>query len=343
MDAAQGSRGQRYLCNRSCPMIFRLSAGAMASGLSMDEWRYISDFVQSSLLSCVCHKLRFFLRRRHISLHTTAATVARKAARLKGDAAIRTLTVYSREMQDDAVQALASLKDLPALMALRLDLDHTHMGDCAAEALSALKHAPSLKVLTLSLADTHIGDSGAQALAELNDAPSLKRLTLNLRSTRVGVCTAFSSPLRGHTPVTTHTGGGGVSGGQNFTGKFSLFREVAKPPPPALFAACDQQLHCEFRCRWIRSPLGTDSNPPKPIRKQREPSRAHQEVSGTMRSPPGIAASFRIPGGGEVFPFRNNPRRNCPLATPTGSQNPTAQPSSSSITSVPTYSPDHSP
>ena len=34
-------------------------------------------------------------------------------------------------------------------------------------------------------------------------------------------------------------------------------------------------------------------------------SRAHQE----------IPTSFRIPGDGENFPFRNYPRRNCPLAT----------------------------
>ena len=36
------------------------------------------------------------------------------------------------------------------------------------------------------------------------------------------------------------------------------------------------------------------------------PSGAHQEIT----------ASFGIPGGSEIFPFRNYPRRNCPLANP---------------------------
>ena len=43
---------------------------------------------------------------------------------------------------------------------------------------------------------------------------------------------------------------------------------------------------------------------PEPPRKYQESSGAHQERT----------ASFRIPGGGENFPFRNYPRRNCPLA-----------------------------
>ena len=48
-----------------------------------------------------------------------------------------------------------------------------------------------------------------------------------------------------------------------------------------------------------------------PTRKQEEPSRAQYE----------IIASFRIPGGGEIFPFRNLPVeivlwQNC-LAAPT--------------------------
>ena len=41
-----------------------------------------------------------------------------------------------------------------------------------------------------------------------------------------------------------------------------------------------------------------------PTRKQEEPSRAQYE----------IAASFRIPGGGEISPFRKFSRRHCPLA-----------------------------
>ena len=44
------------------------------------------------------------------------------------------------------------------------------------------------------------------------------------------------------------TGGRGFRGGDNVAGKISRLRKVAKLSPGEIFAACGQQLHCEFRC-----------------------------------------------------------------------------------------------
>ena len=45
-------------------------------------------------------------------------------------------------------------------------------------------------------------------------------------------------------PVVIAAWGGGGSGREKFAGKISPLRKMGK-----FFAACDQQLHCEFRYR----------------------------------------------------------------------------------------------
>ena len=47
---------------------------------------------------------------------------------------------------------------------------------------------------------------------------------------------------------TLEAGGGEILGGGNFAGKISLLRKMAKFPLSKIFAVCDQQIHCEFRC-----------------------------------------------------------------------------------------------
>ena len=106
-------------------------------------------------------------------------------------------------------------------------------------------------------------------------------------------------------------GGGETSGRETFAVKISPLRKVAKFPPGEVFAACDQQLHCRLpwappvqRCidlLSVRQPQGNAILTCVCWRDHPEPTRTSKQ-------------SFRIPGGGGIFPFRNYPRRNCPLA-----------------------------
>ena len=66
---------------------------------------------------------------------------------------------------------------------------------------------------------------------------------------------------------------GGDFGREEFRGELFAVKKRGEPPPPPhrgeIFAACDQQFHCEFRCRWIRSPPGNNRDHPEPTRKNR--------------------------------------------------------------------------
>ena len=54
------------------------------------------------------------------------------------------------------------------------------MGDNGAQALAGLKDAPALHTLHLYLGHNHVGENGAQALAGLKEAPVLHTLHLDL-------------------------------------------------------------------------------------------------------------------------------------------------------------------
>ena len=90
------------------------------------------------------------------------------------------------------------------------------------------------------------------------------------------ICWDFFTDLGGGGGTRVPGGGGGGSGREKVAGKISLMRKVAKIS------------HRQNFCGG----------------------------AGDPSSPREITASFRIPGGGEIFPFPNYPRRNCPLATP---------------------------
>jgi hypothetical protein len=57
---------------------------------------------------------------------------------------------------DEGAQALALLKEAPALVALDLNLGHNVIGDGGAEALAGLREAPALHALALNLNFNHI-------------------------------------------------------------------------------------------------------------------------------------------------------------------------------------------
>ena len=128
-------------------------------------------------------------------------------------------------------------------------------------------------------------------------------------------------------------GDGGISGGENFAGKISPSRKVANPPPPGtppakfsrhvtnnFTANSDAGKSCEFRhvqrCAGRREGTktclsATRSGCVTGIHwKEEEPSRTYQETT----------ASCRIPGGGEIFPFRKFPLATSPppYETPAG-------------------------
>ena len=70
------------------------------------------------------------------------------------------------------MQALAGLKEAPALHTLVLDLWGSYMGDSSVQALAGLKEAPVLRTFVLALWGSYMGDSGAQAFAGLKEAPT---------------------------------------------------------------------------------------------------------------------------------------------------------------------------
>ena len=152
----------------------------MALRLSHDEWRCISDFLQSAVLSHVCHRTWTVLHRRHLCWHATPTNVLQMAAALRNEAALRTLHIVCDGLRDADAQALATIKDVPRLEALTLNLQRSQVTDKGAQALASLKDVPSLTVLDLNLQSSiimqceRIRDTGVQALATLKEAPSLK-------------------------------------------------------------------------------------------------------------------------------------------------------------------------
>ena len=94
---------------------------------------------------------------------------------------------------------------------------------------------------------------------------------------------------------------GAYRGGENFAGKILPLRNVAKFSPCEIFTACDQQLHCKFRCRILSSVPGegkvqrcvclqhavvVDWDALK-CRVAQDFESAHREIRGTIQSPPG--------------------------------------------------------
>ena len=77
------------------------------------------------------------------------------------------------------------------------------------------------------------------------------------------LCLGSTMPGRAGRSDTTGAGVKFRGGGELRGANFAVQKSGEAPPPPhgEIFAACDQQLHCEFRCRRIRSPPGNNSKP----------------------------------------------------------------------------------
>ena len=185
--SCKGSQKPSWLLCSVLPVC--LCAGVMQAPilhLSASEWQLISDFLQSSALSHVCHKAWVTLQRRHLYYHVKASNVSRLLEWVKRDAAIRTVIVDGKDMAPESVRTLAQLKDAKSLTGLTVCLPHHQVTDSGAQALAGMKAAPSLTTLTLMLARNAITDHGAGALAMLKEAPSLTALTLHLQCNQIG-------------------------------------------------------------------------------------------------------------------------------------------------------------
>ena len=116
--------------------------------LSCDEWLYIADYVGSAVLSQVCQATWAVLQGRHLSWHANLHNVAQVMASLKGGRAIHCLAINCRDMKDDGVRALATLKDATRITRLTLNLQNNCIRGTGVQALRALKDAAALKVLS---------------------------------------------------------------------------------------------------------------------------------------------------------------------------------------------------
>ena len=158
----------------------------MALHLSDDEWRCISDFMQTASLSHVCRQTWAALHRRHLTWHANTHNISDIAGVLKGNAAVCTLTLKCTRLRNAGLRALVALRDAPSLTALNVVLQDNDVRDSGAQALAALTTTPSLKALGLDLSYNLIQYARVQALAALKDAPSLTALTLDLTGNPLG-------------------------------------------------------------------------------------------------------------------------------------------------------------
>eukprot|EP00667_Euglena_gracilis_P013467 EG_transcript_13883 len=180
-------------------------------------WELVADFLQTALLSHVCHRLWCALRKRHVRLADRPKAGRWLLEDARSHPAVRSLRVaHCQHGWENDLPALLALRDLvslravqlrvagyhlrpgpavadllkplaelPALRSLDLDLDLTTVpGDEAAEALGALAKAPELRYLSLTLHGSPCGrritDAGVVALAALRHAPALRHLCLDL-------------------------------------------------------------------------------------------------------------------------------------------------------------------
>ena len=124
--------------------------------------------------------------------NAVGVTGAQALAALKDIPALRTLTLHLafNELGDAGVQALVGLRDAPALHSVTLNLVGNGVGPAGAAGLAALKDTPSLHTLVLTLGWNVLGDRGVQALAALKHSPSLRSLSLHLGWNAIGDCGA---------------------------------------------------------------------------------------------------------------------------------------------------------
>eukprot|EP00667_Euglena_gracilis_P019057 EG_transcript_20347 len=180
--------------------------------LPADALLHIADLLWTSALPLTCWRLCALLHRRHVKLNCVSGrNVTRKFGLLAEDPPVRTLTILCSmaplpppqcaallpaprlsalqtlrvvAFQCDlrgGVAAFATLRDLPSLHSLWLELPWNNIDSAGARSLSLLKDAPRLERLTLGLLGNHVMDAGANALAALGESASLRRLELDLR------------------------------------------------------------------------------------------------------------------------------------------------------------------
>ena len=137
-------------------------ADTMVFRLPEDVLVYISDYLQKDSLSQVCCRGRRIVRGRHVACCFSTDTALAKVSRLKGDAALHSLTMQGSSVQCQGIQELAALSEAPSLTSLTLSLGRNHIGPAGAQALAALKNMPVLANLSLGLRSSHIGSRGAQ-------------------------------------------------------------------------------------------------------------------------------------------------------------------------------------
>ena len=93
---------------------------------------------------------------------------------------ILTLKLATKVLPVAAVETLATVKDIPMLTSLSLELPRQRIGPIGVKALAALQDASALTALSLNLFRNRVGDAGAQAVSCYKCMSSLTRLRLNL-------------------------------------------------------------------------------------------------------------------------------------------------------------------
>ena len=174
--------------------------------LAVDVLHCISDFSGTAACSHVCSRLWNALHGRHLTYSIRRECDPLQTLNNLSLPGLHTFALrcvgpvgpLSDNLGDSRAQALARLKDAPALHTLTLSLWFNCVGDSGAHALAGLKEAPAVHTLTLVLGANNIGASGVQALAGLKEARALHTLYLDLGHNAVGD-TQVAAIIRGMT------------------------------------------------------------------------------------------------------------------------------------------------
>ena len=155
--------------------------------LPIEVWTAISDFLQSPVLSHVCHAFWSKFQGRHV--RCTATDMVPQQLLQCITERTHTLRLQLLGCGDSGVQALLGLKALPSLQLLWLDLGDNGItargGQALACVLKEALQAPRLHTFCLDLSgNTHLADDAVTAIVStLRSAVALQRLVVILEQT----------------------------------------------------------------------------------------------------------------------------------------------------------------
>ena len=135
----------------------------MALPLPDELVEHVADFLQSALLSHICHRTWALLQRRYVTYVVDSNTTLQRVLSLKGDTQVHVLRLTSSRLGPTGAQRFAgALQSLPSLRTLTLDLNRSKVEDEGARALAELRSAvPTIAHVRLyHNPDRYLGQSG---------------------------------------------------------------------------------------------------------------------------------------------------------------------------------------